>query len=168
MGTPYLGEMRWFSFSFPPKGWALANGQILAISQNQALFALLGTTYGGDGRTTFALPNMQGNVALHFGGAFTQGQRGGEQSHTLTVAEMATHSHAARAVGSAGTSAIPAGAYWAGSAMGDLMYTTAAPGQAMIAGTLGNALGGQPHSNQQPYLVLNFCIALLGIFPSRN
>ncbi len=140
----------------------------MPINQNQALFALLGTMYGGDGIRTFALPNMQGSVALHFGGGLIQGQRGGEQNHTLTLGEMASHSHAAKAVGSAGTSATPAGAYWAGSAMGDLMYTTAAPGQAMIAGTLGNAGGGQPHSNQQPYLVLNFCIALQGIFPSRN
>jgi microcystin-dependent protein len=168
MGTPFLGEMRWFSFSFPPKGWALANGQTLSISQNQALFALLGTTYGGNGITTFALPNMQGNVALHFGGTFTQGQTAGEPSHTLTVNEMPGHSHAANAVGSAGTSASPAAAYWAGSTRGDVMYNTAGPGSAMIAGTVGNAGGGQPHANQQPYLVLNLCISLQGIFPSRN
>jgi microcystin-dependent protein len=168
MSSPYVGEMRWFSFPFAPKGWALVNGQILPISQNQALFSLLGTTYGGNGINNFALPNMQGSVPIHTSTAFTQGQTGGEESHTLSVAEMTIHSHGANAVSSAGTSPTPAVAFWAGSATGDLMYSSSSTGSAMISGTVGNAGGSQPHTNQQPYLVLNLCMALFGIFPTRN
>jgi microcystin-dependent protein len=168
MSTPFVGEMRWFSFNFPPKGWAACNGQLLAINQNQALFSLLGTIYGGNGTTTFALPNMQGKVPIHFGNGFTQGQAGGESAHTLTVEEMATHTHAANAVSTTGISANPLGNYWAGSAIGDSIYSTAAPDQAMIGGTVGTNGGGQAHPNMQPYLALNLCIALQGIFPSRN
>jgi microcystin-dependent protein len=168
MATPFLGEMRWFSFNFAPSGWAFCNGQTLAISQNQALFSLLGTTYGGNGQSTFALPNMQGNVPVHAGSGFVQGQSGGEANHTLTVGEIATHTHAANAVNSPGNSANPLGAYWGGSTIGDTIYSTAAPDQSMIAGTVGTAGGGQAHPNMQPYLPLNLCIALQGTFPSRN
>jgi microcystin-dependent protein len=168
MSTAYVGEMRWFSFNFPPKGWAFCNGQILSINQNQALFSLLGTTFGGDGIRTFALPNMQGNVPVHSGTGFVLGQPGGEVNHTLTLNELPSHTHPAKAVGSAGTSPIPTGTYWAASTAGDTMYTTAAPNSTMIGGTVGPSGGGQPHANQQPYLVMNLCIALQGIFPSRN
>lgn len=168
MSDQYLGEMRWVAFNFPPKGWAFCNGQILAINQNQALFALLGTMYGGNGVTTFALPNLQGRVALHNGNGFTQGQVAGEPSHTLTLGEMASHTHAALAVGSPGNAAAALNNYWAGSTIGDSMYSTAAPDSAMIGGTVTVSGGSQPHNNMQPYLVLNLCIALVGIFPSRN
>jgi microcystin-dependent protein len=168
MSTPYLGEMRWVAFNFPPKGWAFCNGQTLPINQNQALFSLLGTVYGGNGTTNFALPNMQGNVALHNGNGFTQGQTGGEQNHTLILNEMASHTHAALAVGSPGNSPLAANNFWAGSTIGDTMYGTAAPDSTMIAGTVTNGGGSQPHSNMQPYLVLSLCIAMIGIFPSRN
>ena len=168
MSTPFVGEMRWFSFNFAPKGWAACNGQTMAISQNTALFSLLGTTYGGNGTSTFALPNMQGSVPIHTGGGYNQGQTGGEATHTLTENEMAAHTHAANAVGSAGNSANPLGAYWAASTIGDAIYTTAAPDQSMIAGTVGTNGGGQAHPNLQPYLSLNLCISLQGIFPSRN
>jgi microcystin-dependent protein len=168
MSTPFLGEMRWFSFGFPPKGWALCNGQLMSINQNQALFSLLGTTYGGDGVTTFGLPNMQGNASIHFGAGFTQGQTGGEQAHTLVTAEMPSHTHAGLAVSTAGTSNLPAGNYWAGSTVGDTMYATSGPNAAMIAGTVAASVGGQPHPNMQPFLTLNLSIALQGIFPSRN
>ena len=169
MSIPYIGEMRWFTFQFAPRGWALCNGQLLAINSNQALFSLLGTTFGGNGTTNFALPNMQGNVAVHSGTGFNLGQAGGEPGHTLTLNELPSHTHPANAVSTAGTAAAPAGAYWAASTAGDSMYTTAAPNSTMIGGTVGPSTGGgQPHANQQPYLVMNLCIALQGIFPSRN
>ncbi len=168
MSLQFIGEMRWFGFTFPPKGWAFCNGQLLSINQNQALFALLGTTYGGNGQTTFALPNMQARVPLHLGNGFTQGQTAGEQNHTLLLNELPSHTHAAQAVGSAGNSPLALNNRWAGSTIGDAMYSTAAPDSAMIGGTVTPSGGSQPHNNMQPYLVLNLCIALLGIFPSRN
>lgn len=168
MSNPYLGEMRWFSFNFAPRGWAACNGQTLSINQNQALFALLGTTYGGDGQTNFALPGMQGRVPIHPGNGFGLGQAGGEVGHTLTVGEMASHSHAANAIGAPGSTASPLGAYWAGSTTGDPLYAAAEPDQAMVAGTVGANGGGQAHPNLQPYLALNLCIALQGIFPPRS
>jgi microcystin-dependent protein len=168
MATPFVGEMRWFSFGFPPSGWAFCNGQLMPINQNQALFSLLGTFYGGDGISNFALPNVQGSVSMHFGGNFNIGQTGGEQAHTLDLAEIPSHTHAGRAVSSAGTSAVPAGNYWAGSAVGDTMYSTSGPNAAMIAGAVAASGGGQSHPNMQPYLTLNLSIALQGIFPSRN
>jgi microcystin-dependent protein len=166
MSTPYMSEIKIMSFNFPPKGWAQCNGQFLPIAQNQALFSLLGTTYGGNGQTTFALPDMRGNVPMHMGNGFTEGQRGGEASHTLTQAEMPQHVHTAQASSaSAGNVVAPTGAL-----LGSPLNLTYAPtaNVAMQAATIGNAGGSQPHENMQPYLALNFCIALQGIFPSRN
>jgi len=163
MSTPYIGEIRIVSFNFAPKGWALCNGQLLAINQNQALFSILGTTYGGNGQVNFALPNFQGRAPLHFGSGFTLGQIAGEENHTLITTEMPTHTHlvsASSAIPDAGTMANNS---WAANpgAYGSNVTTTMNPA------SIGNAGGNQPHSNMQPYLVLNFIIALQGIFPSR-
>lgn len=165
MSEPFLGEIKIFSFGFAPKGWALCNGQLLPINQNQALFALLGTTYGGDGRTTFALPNLQGRVPFHMGGGFTQGQSSGEAAHTLTISEMPAHTHLPVGNSNNASVASPAGNLWAGSSGGGYLptaNTTMNPASILPTG------GSQPHDNMSPYLVLNFCIALQGIFPSRN
>ncbi len=140
------------SFGFPPTGWALCNGQLLPINQNQALFSLLGTTYGGDGRVNFGLPNLQGNVPIHMGQGFTLGNKGGEQAHTISTAELPTHIHFAQA---------PA-------ALGTVYNTTNASLVAMNPAAVANAGGSQAHQNMQPFLALSFCIALQGIFPSQN
>jgi microcystin-dependent protein len=165
MSTPFLSEIKIFSFGFPPKGWAFCNGQLLPINQNQALFSLLGTTYGGDGRVNFGLPNLQTRIPMHMGGGHVLGERGGEQSHTLSIAEIPTHVHtwaatngAANAPGPA-SNMLGAAAEYNGSG-GNLV--------AMFPGVLSSVGGSQPHENSQPYLTLNFCIALQGIFPSQN
>jgi microcystin-dependent protein len=155
MTQPYLGEMRIFSFNFPPRGWALCNGQLMAIQQNQALFSILGTTYGGNGTSTFALPNLQGCAPIHRSNAYPLGSYSGEENHTLTQQEMPTHNHGA--VAATGASAQNVYAPYNGSSM-----VTLAPLTLTMAG------GNQPHPNQQPYLVINTCIALQGIYPSRN
>ena len=165
MGTPYLSEIRIMSFGFAPKGWAQCNGQLLPINQNQALFALLGTTYGGDGRVNFALPNLQARTPVHTGSGFVLGQPGGEQAHTLNVVETPTHVHTAVAVNTAGDSPIPTSNYL-GSA--DNLYSGAADLTPIQPATIGPVGGSQAHENMQPYLVLNFCIALQGIFPTQN
>lgn len=166
MADPYLSELRIFSFSFAPKNWALCNGQILPINQNQALFSLLGTTYGGDGRTTFALPNLQGRVPVHVGNGLTLGQPGGEQAHTLTVNEMPAHTHQALASTNGPTVTAPTNNFWA-SNTGFTPYGSTGD-IAMSPSAISNVGGGQAHENMSPYLTLNICIALIGIFPSRN
>lgn len=172
MAEPFLSEIRIFSFNFAPKGWALCNGQLLPINQNQALFSLLGTTYGGNGQTNFALPNLQGRAPNHFGGSFVLGQAGGETAHTVTMNEMPLHTHLLNsnlAVVDANTNAtqgVPTSNFWANN--GKQTFCTSAPDAVMAPGAVTNVGGSQPHTNMQPYLVLNFCIALQGIFPSRN
>lgn len=168
MAEPFLSEIRIFSFGFPPKGWALCNGQLMPINQNQALFSLLGTTYGGDGRVNFGLPNLQGNAPVHFGGGFVLGQRGGEQAHTLSIAEIPTHTHAANAANTAPSSGSPNGGKVLSQSAGSNLYTTASNLVAMAPNTLGTTGGSQAHLNMQPFLVLNFSIALQGIFPSQS
>ncbi len=166
MGTPYLSEIKLVSFGFAPKGWALCNGQLLPINQNQALFALVGTTYGGDGRVNFGLPNLQGRVPIHFGDGFVLGQLGGEQAHTLAVAEIPAHTHTPVGTNSAPDKPSPVGNTWA-SAAGNNAYATTS-NSAMNSTAIANAGGSQPHQNMQPYLTLNFVIALSGIFPSQG
>lgn len=168
MAEPFLGEIRLVSFNFAPKGWALCNGQILPINQNQALFALLGITYGGDGRVNFALPDLRARAAIHRGPGFTLGQRAGEETHTLTPAE-ADHTHTLRASGNQATAMAPAGAVLAVKPRGGKNIYHAAPGDhALHEATVSTVPGGgQPHQNMQPYLVLNFAIALQGIFPAH-
>lgn len=161
---PFIGEIKLVSFSFPPKGWALCNGQLLPINQNQALFALLGTQYGGNGQTTFALPDLRGCTPLHGGGGANMGVRGGEYTHTLSVNELPAHTHPLFAAHRPGTSQTAAGNILAAHRGGYADSTDAA----LQAATLASVGGSQPHNNMAPYLVLNYIIALVGVFPSRN
>jgi microcystin-dependent protein len=172
MGTPYLSEIRAVSFNYPPKGWAFCNGQILPINQNQALFSLLGTTYGGNGTTNFALPDLRSRVAIHFGSGFNLGDRAGEEAHTLQISEMPAHNHPANCNGGTGVSQDPTGHVWAvGSSSQTAEYRPAPANSVMNNGAtpaITAAGGSQAHENRQPFLVLNYIIALQGIFPSRN
>jgi microcystin-dependent protein len=166
MSEPFLAEVRIFSFSFAPAGWAFCNGQLLPINQNQALFSLLGTTYGGDGRTTFGLPNLQGRVPVHVGQGIIQGQSAGEQSHTLNLSEMPAHTHTpVGSTTSPPTASSIAGNLWTANAADPFAVS---PNTAMNPNCILPAGGSQPHDNMTPCLTLNFCIALQGIFPSRN
>jgi microcystin-dependent protein len=166
MGTPFLSEIRIMSFNFPPKGWAFCNGQLLPINQNQALFSLLGTTYGGNGQTTFALPNLRGQVPIHMGESFLLGQTGGQSSHTLTQSEMPAHNHLMSGSGSTGNVPDAINTFLAVTA--SRIFTDPANLTTLSPPSVTNIGGSQPHNNMMPYLVLNFCIALQGIFPSRN
>jgi microcystin-dependent protein len=166
MTTPYLAEIKIFTFGFAPKGWALCNGQLLPINQNQALFSLLGTTYGGDGRVNFGLPNLQGRAPMHMGNGHTLGELGGEQDHTVAISELPSHVHALNATTNATTGTQfalnnllgPASIY----SDDDDSVTS------LLPASLANVGGSQPHENRQPYLTLSCCIALTGIFPSQN
>lgn len=170
MAEPFLAEIRLMSFNFAPRGWALCNGQLLPINQNQALFSLLGTTYGGDGRVNFALPNLQGRTPIHVGPGFTLGQAGGETAHTLSVGEMPTHNHPMQASSGDTNNAATAGnnGYWGQVADNSTLYNTNAANAALNAGAITNTGGSQAHQNMQPFLTISFCIALQGIFPSPN
>jgi microcystin-dependent protein len=167
MAEPFLGEVKIFSFSFPPRGWALCNGQQLSISQNQALFSLLGTAYGGNGITTFQLPNLQGGVPFHVGNGFLLGQAGGEVNHTLSQFELPAHSHVVTASGNAADQVDPANHYWA-KGIASAYADAGAINNTMAAAAITAIGGSQAHNNMSPYLVLSFCIALQGIFPSRS
>ena len=168
MAEPFLSEIRIMSFGFAPKGWALCNGQLLPINQNQALFSLLGTTYGGDGRVNFGLPNLQGNVPIHMGSGFTLGEKGGEQAHTLSIAEVPTHVHVWNAVDIPATQSSPAATVTLSQSVQSNLYSAPANLQAMAPNTVGPVGGSQAHLNMQPFLILCFCIALQGIFPSQT
>jgi microcystin-dependent protein len=165
MAEPFLSEIRIMSFGFAPKGWALCNGQLLPINQNQALFSLLGTTFGGDGRVNFALPDLRARAPIHVGGGHTLGERGGEQAHTLSVAELPTHTHSVKATSSGQNTLAPSG-YLANTAPSEFYSGTVAA--SMNPATVTNTGGSQAHLNMQPFLTLNFSIALQGIFPSPN
>jgi microcystin-dependent protein len=164
MDEPFLGEIRLMSFAFAPDGWVPCNGQILPINQNQALFSLLGTNYGGDGRVNFALPDLRGRVPGHASTDHVLGQRLGEEAHTLTVGELPRHTHAVPAVDVDGTQATPAGGALARA--GDL-YGTPSDLVALQGGSTSGVGGSQAHPNMQPYLTLSYCIATFGVFPSQ-
>jgi len=171
MAEPFLSEIRMMSFVFAPKGWALCNGQLLPINQNQPLFSLLGTTYGGDGRVNFALPDLRGRVPIHTGGQgnHVQGEKGGEQSHTLSISEMPQHTPFWNANNAATTPTnSPTSSLVLSNSTGDQPWGPASNLTAMSPATIQNVGGSQAHLNMQPFLVLNFCIALQGIFPSPN
>jgi microcystin-dependent protein len=172
MSQPFLSEIKMFACNFAPRSWALCNGQLLPINQNQALFSLLGTTYGGNGQTTFGLPNLQGRIPLHMGQGFTLGQVGGETAHTLTQSEMPSHFHTMQCSNASGDTVPPATAaqhnIWAQTTQNPYAAVPPNPNTAMNPGSIGNNGGSQAHSNMAPYLVINFCIALTGIFPSQN
>jgi len=167
MGTPYLGELKIISWNFAPKGWSLCNGQLLPINQNQALFSILGTTYGGNGQTNFALPDLRGRVPQHQGQGFLLGQAVGQEFHTLTQSELPQHIHFAQSAAANATTDSPDSSVVLGTAAIDL-YRQPTNLAAMDPGIVGNVGGSQPHENRQPFLVLNVIIALQGVFPSRN
>lgn len=168
MAEPFLAEIRMVSFNFAPKGWALCNGALLPINQNQALFSLLGTTYGGDGRVNFGLPDLRGRTPTHVGGGLTLGERGGQQSHTVTISELPQHIHTLNA-NTTNTNNVntPGGNYLANSSPAEVYSSAGNPQLVTLSpGTISNVGGSQPHNNMQPYLVIGFCIALQGIYPS--
>lgn len=169
MAEPFLSEIRIMSFEFAPKGWTMCNGALLPINQNQALFSLLGTTFGGDGRVNFALPDLRGRTPIHVGSGHILGERGGEQAHTLSIAELPTHTHVLNASSTDGNAPVPNGP--SGNLLARTVNQIYGPPQnlvAMNAGSVTNTGGSQAHLNMQPFLTLNFCIALQGIFPSPN
>jgi len=168
MSNPFIGEIRMFGGSFAPAGWAFCSGQLMPISQNDALFTLIGTTYGGDGQETFALPDFQGRIPIHQGSGLTIGESGGSETVTLTTSQIPNHTHVAlaqTAVGSQG----PTGGVWAATANAQI-YTTAAPtaGANFNASAIGLTGGSQPHDNMMPYLVVSFILSLFGVFPSQT
>jgi microcystin-dependent protein len=170
MSTPFMSEIKLVAFNFAPKGWALCNGQLLPINQNQPLFSLLGTTYGGDGRTNFALPDLRGTAAMHQGAGYSLGQFVGQENHTLQLGETPTHTHYIKATSSAGSISKPLNAFPANAAPTQIYSSGASPQQstAMSAAMVASYGGSQSHPNMQPYLVMTYIIALTGIFPSRN
>ncbi len=170
MGSSYIGEIRMFGGNFAPVGWAFCQGQLLPISENQALFNLIGTTYGGDGQNTFALPNLQSRVPLHAGtssasgNTYILGQSGGVESVTLTASQIPPHSHVPQAAAAAGSQSSPSNNVWAGST--NLPYSQSAPAAALSPQAIGSTGGSQPHDNMVPFLAVNFIISLFGVFPS--
>lgn len=173
MGEPMIGEIRMFAGNFPPNGWAICNGQLLPISENDALFNLIGTTYGGDGQNTFALPNLQSRIPLHAGtnggNTFTIGEAAGVETVTLTVNQIPGHTHVPLCNTTAGTVSNPGGAIWSAAGTGEQCYAGPPnpPGGNMNANGIGSTGGSQPHENLAPYLAINFIISLFGIFPHQ-
>ena len=166
MANSFIGEIRMFAGNFAPVGWAFCDGSLMAISQNDALFTLIGTTYGGDGQSTFGLPDLRGRVPVHPGPGFILGQIAGEETVKLNTSQMPMHSHPAVGIGATGTFPDPAGSLWA-ELSGVNAYSSAAPDAAMNAGTLVPVGGSEPHENMLPFLVINFIISLFGEFPSQ-
>ena len=169
MSQPYVGEIRMFAGNFAPAGWMFCEGQLLPIDQYQTLFQLIGTTYGGDGQSTFALPDLRGRIPLHFGNGFTLAETGGVETVTLTVQQIPSHSHAALATNNLGNIGSPTNKVLAGgSTVSTSPYGTDAPLAALHPSTIGSTGGSQPHNNFQPYLCVDFIISLFGIFPSQT
>lgn len=169
MSTPALGEIKLVSFNFAPKGWALCNGQLLPVNQNQALFSLLGVTYGGDGKVNFALPDLRGRAPIHAGSTVKLGATVGSEFVTLNTNELPSHIHTVNGMSNAATADDPLNAMWA--TVTDAthpLYSTASPNTAMSAAATSTTGGSQPHENRQPYLVMNYIIALSGIYPSQT
>lgn len=171
MSEPFLAEVRLVGFNFAPRGWAFCDGQILPINQNQSLYSLLGTTYGGDGRTSFALPDIRGRTPIHVGEGHRLGQKSGEETHTLAANEMPQHRHLFQATSTSANQPTNAGAVLARTTAADIYRDSDLSPQGLTnlrSGTITNVGGGQAHENMQPYLAVNYCIALQGLFPSRN
>lgn len=171
MAEPFLSEIRLMSFVFAPRGWALSNGQLLPINQNQALFSLLGTTFGGDGRVNFALPDYRGRTPIHVGSGHTLGERGGAQAHTLSIQELPAHTHvmSARDTGSSDANVnTPAANLFSNTKPNNLYQNSTGAPTTLGSRTISNAGGSQAHQNMQPFLTISFCIALQGIFPSQT
>jgi microcystin-dependent protein len=168
MSDAYIGEIRMFAGNFAPQNWAFCNGQIMSIAENQALYQVIGTTYGGDGQNTFALPNLQSRLPVHQGSGFQMGQLGGEEQVTLTAQQIPQHTHAVAASTTTGNQSGPSGRVWAASTLNQFASATPAPTVAMSPAAIRNNAGGQPHENMMPYLVVSFIIALFGIFPSQG
>jgi microcystin-dependent protein len=167
MSEAFIGEIRLFPYQQVPRGWAVCKGQELSIASNQALFAILGNVYGGNGSTTFALPNLVGRTPVHVGEGVTLGELAGEEEHTLSVNEMPTHVHEVRASNDDASNPIPENRAWAKTG-NTLAYSTEAPNTTLSSNAIASFGGNKPHENRQPYLVLQYCIAVYGIFPSRN
>lgn len=167
MAQPYVGEIRLFAGNFAPAGWLFCAGQLLPIAENETLFALIGTTYGGDGQFTFALPDLRGRVPLHQGSGYVLAETGGVESVTLTSLQLPAHTHALRASSAAGTGSGPGNALLA--ATGSVnSYGSGNADQPMTAGALSSSGSSQPHDNMAPYLAVSYIISLFGIFPSPN
>ena len=166
MSEPYIGEIRMFAGNFAPVGWNFCDGSVLPISDYTALFNLIGTTYGGDGQTTFALPDLRGRLPIHQGSGFVLGGNGGVEQVTLTVPQIPAHTHVATAQSAGGSSSSPAGGVWAGSNANQ--YSSNNSNATMKAGDIGATGGSQPHNNLMPYLCVNFIISLFGIYPSQG
>ena len=166
MAQPYIGEIRMVGFNFAPQGWAFCNGSLLSIAENSALFNLLGTTYGGDGQQTFALPDLRGRIPFHQGNSFVMGQLAGEETVTLIQNQLPIHTHALAASSSQGTQPAPTGGYWAQSSLDE--YSTQPASHPMAAAAIGSTGGSQPHDNLPPYTVINFVISLFGVYPSES
>jgi microcystin-dependent protein len=166
MSSPFIGEIRMFGGNFAPAGWAFCNGALIPISENDALFNLIGTTYGGDGQSTFALPDLQSRLPVHVGPGYALGQSGGVETVTLTTAQIPAHSHVPLSVSGNGDQATPQNGVWAGAATSH--YSSSAPSLAMSPSAVNNDGGSQPHDNMMPYLTINFILSLFGIFPSQT